>query len=79
MAIKFYQVIAASPDGEPHGWDLFVRADDPHSAIVHWQIYYETANNPERVDEIPDTPKEGVIRWESIACVYERNGNGGKS
>ena len=65
-----YFVHADGFDGEPHGNDLFVRADNPQQAVKIWQDYYETESHPTRVNEIPVDGAIGAIHWTSIPCVW---------
>ncbi len=67
-----YHVVANGPDGTPHDYDLFVRADSPNEAVNFWRTYYaldDDEQQPEMVDAIPVGPK-GAIKWEDVPCVW---------
>lgn len=70
--MTLYQVIADDYSGEPHGLDLFVRADTPQQAVEQWRDYYSEDKKayPLRVDEIPVDGPGGAIRWEDVPCVW---------
>jgi hypothetical protein len=71
--MTLYNIIADGPDGTPHDYDLFVRADSPQEALVYWQAYYwgddECDQQPVRIDEIPNGPK-GAVNWAEVPCVW---------
>ena len=72
VKVNLYYVGAPSPDGEKDGYGLFVRASSSIGAIRAWQRYYAAgAALPEYVDEIPETPARGAIRWENVPRVWQ--------
>ncbi len=71
--MNLYNVIATDFDGTPQGNNLYVRAADPQAAITYWQAYYETSALPESIDEVPELPVKGAIRWETVPRVWARS------
>jgi len=68
--MPLYNVIADDWDGVPQGNNLYVRANSPIEAVSAWQVYYETHEYPNSVDEIPEEPKQGAIPWTDVPQVW---------
>ncbi len=68
--LQLYYVNADSPDGSPHGNDLFVYAHDPQGAVFYWRDYYQTTDDPQSVVEVPKRTKAGPVPWQDVPKVW---------